>query len=102
MRVSVGPKSTRAATAKGPCGSVLQAVISGEASLHRVILGGHLLHQMAEAKVPVPVDTLKPTLVQVYVKQVLQAKNKVRPHITAHCEDVCRKMLQMKYKGMCV
>lgn len=56
----------------------MQAVLSGETGIHRVILGGHLLHLMAEVKVPVPVDTLKMSLTQVYVKQVLQSKNKVK------------------------
>ncbi|KAG0719253.1 hypothetical protein GWK47_050843 [Chionoecetes opilio] len=52
-------------------------VILGKVSLHRMILGGHLLHLMAEKKITSPVDTLKATLIQVYVKQVLQSKNKV-------------------------
>lgn len=63
-------------------------MVSGEASIHRVILGGHLLHLMAEAKVAVPVDTLKMTLTQVYVKQVLQSKSKVRVLLPARVSDV--------------
>lgn len=56
---------------KGVC----QAVVSGEVTVHRMILGGHLLHLMAEAKITPPVD-MKAPLTQVYVKHVLQSKVK--------------------------
>ncbi|KAG0719257.1 eIF-2-alpha kinase activator GCN1 [Chionoecetes opilio] len=60
-----------------------------------MILGGHLLHLMAEKKITSPVDTLKATLIQVYVKQVLQSKNKAWQFVL---EQTCPLLRQLNHQ----
>lgn len=52
--------------------------MSGEISIHRVILGGHLLHLMTQDKVSPPIADMKRVLTEAYVKLVIQVKTKVR------------------------
>lgn len=52
--------------------------MSGEISIHRVILGGHLLQLMTQDNVSPPVANMKRMLTETYVKLVIQVKTKVR------------------------
>lgn len=57
-------------------------MVNGEVTIHRVILGGHLLQGMTEAKLIPPIDNFKQVLTETYVKHVLQSKNKVSSYLT--------------------
>lgn len=51
--------------------------MAGELSVHRVILGGHMLQMLSQSKKSASSDAVKLTLTEAYVKHVLQTKMKV-------------------------
>ncbi|KAK7073636.1 eIF-2-alpha kinase activator GCN1 [Halocaridina rubra] len=71
---------------------VCQAVADGEISLHRMILGGHLLQKMAEAKCSPPVNNFKQSLTEAYLRHILQAKVKPRPFMLEQSRPLLRQL----------
>ncbi|XP_068244259.1 stalled ribosome sensor GCN1 [Palaemon carinicauda] len=71
---------------------VCQSVVRGEISLHCMILGGHLLQKMAEAKCSPPVENFKQALTEAYVKHILQSKIKPRPFALEQTRPLLRQL----------
>ncbi|XP_071537961.1 stalled ribosome sensor GCN1 [Panulirus ornatus] len=80
--------------------AVCQAMISGEVTIHRVILGGHLLQVMTEAKLTPPVDNFKQVLTEAYVKHVLQSKNKPWPFVLEQTRPLLRQLNHQEFSSV--
>lgn len=80
--------------------SVCQAVVTGEISIHRVILGGYLLQMMVETKVSPPVENFKHQLIEAYVKHVLQSKHKPWPFVLEHSRALLRQLTHQEFSDI--
>ncbi|XP_037791429.1 eIF-2-alpha kinase activator GCN1-like [Penaeus monodon] len=80
--------------------AVCEALVSGEISIHRVILGGHLLQLMTQDNVSPPVANMKRMLTETYVKLVIQVKTKPRPFILDQTRPLLRQLSHDDFKEL--
>ncbi|ROT65240.1 Translational activator GCN1 [Penaeus vannamei] len=80
--------------------AVCEALVSGEISIHRVILGGHLLQLMTQDNVSPPVANMKRVLTETYVKLVIQVKIKPRPFVLDQTRPLLRQLSHEDFKEL--
>ncbi|KAK3887663.1 hypothetical protein Pcinc_008247 [Petrolisthes cinctipes] len=80
--------------------AVFESLVAGEVSVHRVILGGHLLHMLSLNKKSASSDTVRLTLIEAYVKHVLQTKMKQWPFVLEQTQPLLRQLNHQEFSDI--